>query len=570
LFLFIVVIERTTITRTVEVIIDDSGLWRIAIERTMSSSSNNKNKNTNKSNATGTDTYNPRIRRRTSAAKPNRQKQSNDAAPNSNKTALRLDSLADFQDGKRFSPEENTSILQDVTQTFHKVSTKLGFLQSAPTNNAKLESAMNRVRLEVGLYRNFPLAHNALSHSQKRVAALKENGQKQMDHVRATDGWWRTLLVVDERAIDNYLGPWLLICSNALLACLLVEVWGKELPKDSLEHWDTVYALVLKTSLAFLLVFRLNRCAMRYWEARGLWGNLTHKTRNLVGALLMYGTHSPKHRDAAIRWGSAFCVASKNFIRSETEVCPHELAGFLSAHHIGRLREASHGPLLAASMCRHYLEKLFRVDEHTAPGLAHAYSLRLQECQSYVTGMVEQVSGMEKIRSTPLPIAYVAHLRTFLILYCLFLPYVWVHEWSWATIPLTAFTAFALLGIEGASSEVEIPFSKTRSNHLAMEAYCLVILESVTELVVNDANLHMQGRKGRDTGLWKRNVGFGGGIGEFFSDSDEDEDNDEDEDDTKGTEETARGNLSSSFRHEDTKVDRNTIPDEGTKGESLV
>ena len=53
-----------------------------------------------------------------------------------------------------------------------------------------------------------------------------------------------------------------------------------------------------------------------------------------------------------------------------------------------------------------------------------------------------------------------------------------------------------MAGIEGASSEVEIPFSKARPNHLALDAYCLVIMDSVLGLVVRDANMHIQGRKG--------------------------------------------------------------------------
>ena len=53
-----------------------------------------------------------------------------------------------------------------------------------------------------------------------------------------------------------------------------------------------------------------------------------------------------------------------------------------------------------------------------------------------------------------------------------------------------------LAGIEGASSKVEIPFSKARPNHLALDAYCLVIMDSVFGLVVQDANMHIQGRKG--------------------------------------------------------------------------
>ena len=203
----------------------------------------------------------------------------------------------------------------------------------------------------------------------------------------------------------------------------------------------------------------------------------------------------------------------------------------------------NHAPLFAAAMCRHYLSKMFFIDEHTPAGLAHAYSIRLQECESYVSQLVAQVSGMEKIRSTPLPIAYVAHLRTFLFAYCVLLPYVWVSEWSWATIPLCAFTAFALLGIEGASSEVEIPFRKERSNHLALDAYCLVILDSVLGLVVHDANMHIQGRKGKASASTKDQMNGYDSDDDDDDDEDVDDDDDDDDDDEENDNEDEEENV---------------------------
>ena len=488
---------------------------------------------------------NPRIRRRAwfgnhghSATNNNGNGNGNDAHPN----GLMEDNgqlyhkgrlcIADFQDGKRYSgAEESTSILRSTADVFQNVSTRLDATKlkqqlhqnQPPEQRTRQSAAMNAVRLKVGLYQNFPLANAILHGSHRREVALKKSGDKQMNHVRGTDGWYRSIMIVEDRAMDIYLGPWILVTLNAVLACLLTERWDVELPTEALERWDNIYSLVLKTALAFLLVFRLNRCAMRYWEARGLWGNLAHNTRNLVGNLLMYGSHSPKHRDSAIQWGSSFCVAAKHFIRFGQEYPPDEFAGFLTASQVARVRDSNHAALFAASMCRHYLSKIFPVDANTPPGLAHAHVVRQQQCEIYVAEMVKQVSGMEKIRSTPLPIAYVAHLRTFLLAYCLFLPYVWVTEYSWSTIPVVAFTAFALLGIEGASSEVEIPFSKDRPNHLALDAYCLVILDSVLGLVVHDANMHMQGRKGTRVALSSLN------SNPCLYDSDDDDDDEEEE-----------------------------------------
>ena len=110
---------------------------------------------------------------------------------------------------------------------------------------------------------------------------------------------------------------------------------------------------------------------MRYWEARTVWGNITHSTRNLVGALLLYGSSSDtdnnnnhldlknrnRNRDGAIRWGSSFCVACKHFIRSNHDYPINEFAGFLTNDQIIQLKDSNHSPLFAASMCRQYLLK---------------------------------------------------------------------------------------------------------------------------------------------------------------------------------------------------------------------
>lgn len=66
----------------------------------------------------------------------------------------------------------------------------------------------------------------------------------------------------EPRAIDNFLVPWLIVTGNALITTMLHKIGGVPFDYETLTHWDTVYSLVLKTSLAFLLVFRLNRVAV--------------------------------------------------------------------------------------------------------------------------------------------------------------------------------------------------------------------------------------------------------------------------------------------------------------------
>lgn len=52
---------------------------------------------------------------------------------------------------------------------------------------------------------------------------------------------------------------------------------------------DTVramYNLVLTTALAFLLVFRLNRVAVRWWDTRTMWGAIVADARILASCIL--------------------------------------------------------------------------------------------------------------------------------------------------------------------------------------------------------------------------------------------------------------------------------------------
>ena len=66
-----------------------------------------------------------------------------------------------------------------------------------------------------------------------------------------------------ERAFDKFFVPWLLVTMNTIMWTIIIHIY-----KDSfilrLEAVTSLYNLVLTTALAFLLVFRLNRVAIRW------------------------------------------------------------------------------------------------------------------------------------------------------------------------------------------------------------------------------------------------------------------------------------------------------------------
>lgn len=86
--------------------------------------------------------------------------------------------------------------------------------------------------------------------------------------------------------------------------------------------------------------------------------------------------------------------------------------------------------------------------------------------------------AMERINATPLPFAYVVHLRTFLVLYLLAwnLEALAIH--SWGAFPALVVVSWALLGIEAASVECERPF-RWDANHLALGRMGVVVSQNV-------------------------------------------------------------------------------------------
>jgi ion channel-forming bestrophin family protein len=188
-------------------------------------------------------------------------------------------------------------------------------------------------------------------------------------------------------------------------------------------------------------------------------------------------------------------------------------AGILAPDQVRELESKGHPPLYAAYLVRYHLRAMFvstsaptSASQGSAPLIANGSDgtgVHFPQQNPYVASQVltalehdinvilDQIGGMERIRSTPLPIVYVAHLRTFLLVALLLFPYVFGPALEWSTIPVVALVAVALLGIEAASVEVECPFRHSSPNALNMDKFCETILSNVYQLCV-DAEHHQR------------------------------------------------------------------------------
>ncbi|KAI8607116.1 Bestrophin, RFP-TM, chloride channel-domain-containing protein, partial [Chytriomyces sp. MP71] len=90
---------------------------------------------------------------------------------------------------------------------------------------------------------------------------------------------------------------------------------------------------------------------------------------------------------------------------------------------------------------------------------------------SYIAGLIESLTNFERIRNTPIPLAYAIHLKHILVLFLLSLPFQLPQVLGWLTVPVILIASVTLLGIEGISTEIEQPFGYDH-NDLRMNEFC--------------------------------------------------------------------------------------------------
>lgn len=234
----------------------------------------------------------------------------------------------------------------------------------------------------------------------------------------------------------------------------------------------TVHVLI-GTALGMLLVFRTNSSYDRFWEGRRMWGNIINESRNLARLGSISLASVPEIRQRLFAWLIAFPVAVMQQLRGPVKELG-EAAEKLSEAERQQVEGQQHVPL---AITRQLTSCLWEARERGAIS-EYVFVALDQNLQR----LVDYVGACERIHGTPLPFAYMVHLRRVILLYCYSLPLALVKDFGWWTIPGTLFVAYALLGIEEIGVEIEDPFG-TDDNDLPLEAFCATIRRHVEEMV---------------------------------------------------------------------------------------
>jgi len=259
----------------------------------------------------------------------------------------------------------------------------------------------------------------------------------------------------------------------------------------------------LMVPVSFLLVFRLGRAAVRYWDARAACGKLVELCRTFISTAAVGCSHVDDHENDRIiediaRWLCVLPIAVKDFLRADSrkgwedsswqrkkrfEIGPllsdndaelvinskKDPSNYGTIVVLNRLRELAFAASSSLSSSRNN-------NDHHHTNSAMFYR-QLNEQIDIMTGAW---GAMERINATPLPNCYVAHLRTFLFLYLLLWYTQAVAQHSWMALPYLICASWGLLGIEAAAVECERPF-QWHSNHLALGNMCVVISRNVAQ-----------------------------------------------------------------------------------------
>lgn len=199
------------------------------------------------------------------------------------------------------------------------------------------------------------------------------------------------------------------------------------------------------TALGLLLVFRTNQSYDRWWEGRKLWGAMVNTCRNLARSASVHLAHDPERLRRVLKLTQSFPAASTCVLRAQAWA-----PDGLEPDDVEVITSHNHAPTAIAQRISFHLAK-----ERKA---GHLPDIVFTSIDQNAHQLVDIIGGCERIHKTPLPFAYVVHLRRALVLYCATLPVALVSSFGWATVPIVFGLTYVMLGIEEIGVEIEDPF----------------------------------------------------------------------------------------------------------------
>jgi ion channel-forming bestrophin family protein len=227
-------------------------------------------------------------------------------------------------------------------------------------------------------------------------------------------------------------------------------------------------------ALGLLLVFRNNTAYEKWWEARKEIGALVNTSRNLGITINGILPHHNKDKDAIAKLTIGFVFALKEHLRTGVKM---EQLKSLEPEDYKIVDKADHKPNVIVNLMMNKVEHLYLEKFIT--------DIQQYLLVKHINGLIDILGKCERIRNTPIPMAYGFLLKFFISIYVIILPLGLLEELGWWSIPMVVMLYYILMSIVLTAEEIEEPFGKDL-NDLQMDEIASNIKKNIEEIVLHE------------------------------------------------------------------------------------
>ena len=244
---------------------------------------------------------------------------------------------------------------------------------------------------------------------------------------------------------------WPAILFMGLLSWLVayLELDYFNLSQNSALKNTSILHTVIGFVLSLLLVFRTNTAYDRWWEGRKMWGKLVNDSRNL--AIKLNALIPEEDKVTRIYFSNKIKLFAKVLHTHLTSESTKYMLDEAEHPEYDESLKAQHPPTKVVGKMYVALQKLEK-DKVISP----QDKLILDQ---NLNGLLDVAGACERIKNTPIPIAYAVFIKKFIFVYVLTLPIGYVFTTGYFIVPLVMIIFYVLLSIELIAEEIEDPFN---------------------------------------------------------------------------------------------------------------
>jgi len=244
-------------------------------------------------------------------------------------------------------------------------------------------------------------------------------------------------------------------------------------------HWKVQLNLVsfslIGVILSLVLVFRLNSAYSKWWEGRKKWGSLINHSRSLaayVQSVLPKEDFETRHYFAVQI--ANFASALEGRLREKMRFDEFENIG---EDYLTKLKKADHVPNKIATQILQKTQELYKAGVIT--------DFDKMGIREEVEDLIDILGACERIKNTPIPFSHSSFIKSFILTYMFVMPFGYMQDLGYITIPIVGLIAYALLGVEIISEEIENPFG-FEANDLPLIHLANLIKRNVFEILESE------------------------------------------------------------------------------------